>query len=1021
MPARVYIRAMGAGYVTPDKGFAGTLVNGNFEVDAAKIPEGETYATVPDGLAGWETKGSVMVATSVPTMETLRSEGTMGKAFIGLTSDEASISQEVTGISHLNKESYCPHAVNRLYEATLGRPANSAEYSKALKNCEAGITNEEELVHLLRQKTEYKDTVPFNMLWHDGTFLTCADYESKGYCQDGKFLPNQGHMGQPGWTEAPESGKCGTHGDCAAFHNFPAKNCQVCGRLGPEFANPSQSVGGRRNLYTVAFQVAGSADAKLRVLATNAGEGDGSSTDDVYDMTEHNVLPAGDKWEDHSFSFSAISGSTTLKFENVGEGMVYIDEIQMYAGEPVTKLMYTAMSPSTCNPCWTIDSDWGACDCGEDAPNPTCCSKGKQFREVNCRVCLKETVFANMIVPDYFCTVNELPMPDREKPAVCREGCCKRRTTSEWSECEGCCCYINPGQSRTATCASFAVCQSAYHVLEGAQSACPMDKHLGTAIADDAMGAERACSAEHDCMSWSFSKRSGQVDLCAMHKPHTSGNPDGVVGWRNDESIAAKNPDGVGHIDLVDSGLPEEECPSVMPDLNQACGATNLCEYDWQPTAWPEKCVDGCGTSYRTRDIYCGYTNWCEGMVGTIDKETGEMIEGGYSVLDHCDADEWPTKKISIPTHLPGEWDERCVATRPDDHQSCTSFATCSYKWHVGVTVIHVIRAAWGSNCHGVHGNNAYLDLADKCEGMKDCTYEITADSAVGGDPSPSCAKDFVVDYSCGDMMKRNAYIGAEALGKTVGLSCGFEIGCADGTREGLLNGEKYGHVAACAGEVSGAISGDKGQELCSAGWNVCTGKDAVAKEIMFADAIAFGGCFQYDAASHYDPSKDVGICDKVCDFGTDLQRTYAAVGKDCRKVDPVGQGCLADEGIINSNGMASCQFGEDTTGVVCCKDDQADCNGDVGGNAYFDLHCLDPTTGKAPCVGGLTGKAPCKRDCMGEWGGTAYPDDCGLCITSESEKCIKGCLNENYEEYDAGATFNVDSMCINVKAALAE
>merc|ERR1719198_1150023 len=98
-----------------------------------------------------------------------------------------------------------------------------------------------------------------------------------------------------------------------------------------------------------------------------------------------------------------------------------------------------------------------------------------------------------------------------------------------------------------------------------------------------------------------------------------------------------------------------------------------------------------------------------------------------------------------------------------------------------------------------------------------------------------------------------------------------------------------------------------------------------------------------------------------------------------------------------------------------------ADVAGDVGGNAYFDLHCLDPTTGKAPCVGGLTGKAPCKRDCMGEWGGKAYSDECGLCITSEAEKCVKGCLNENYAEYDPDATFNVDSMCLTVNAGIAE
>lgn len=56
-----------------------------------------------------------------------------------------------------------------------------------------------------------------------------------------------------------------------------------------------------------------------------------------------------------------------------------------------------------------------------------------------------------------------------------------------------------------------------------------------------------------------------------------------------------------------------------------------------------------------------------------------------------------------------------------------------------------------------------------------------------------------------------------------------------------------------------------------------------------------------------------------------------------------------------------------------------ADCNGDIGGSAYYD-DCNN-------CVGGNTGIDACVKDCNAEWGGTAYTDDCGDCVEGSTGK----------------------------------
>ncbi|MEZ4805974.1 MAG: hypothetical protein R2815_00675 [Flavobacteriales bacterium] len=50
-----------------------------------------------------------------------------------------------------------------------------------------------------------------------------------------------------------------------------------------------------------------------------------------------------------------------------------------------------------------------------------------------------------------------------------------------------------------------------------------------------------------------------------------------------------------------------------------------------------------------------------------------------------------------------------------------------------------------------------------------------------------------------------------------------------------------------------------------------------------------------------------------------------------------------------------------------------ADCNGDFGGTAFLD-NC-------GTCVGGNTGEVACTADCNGDFGGTAFLDNCGTCV----------------------------------------
>jgi hypothetical protein len=61
-----------------------------------------------------------------------------------------------------------------------------------------------------------------------------------------------------------------------------------------------------------------------------------------------------------------------------------------------------------------------------------------------------------------------------------------------------------------------------------------------------------------------------------------------------------------------------------------------------------------------------------------------------------------------------------------------------------------------------------------------------------------------------------------------------------------------------------------------------------------------------------------------------------------------------------------------------------ADCNGDLGGSAYLDNCNI--------CVEGNSGILPCIQDCAGAWGGDALIDNCNICDSDSSNNCVQDC-----------------------------
>ncbi|MBI4517528.1 MAG: fibronectin type III domain-containing protein [Deltaproteobacteria bacterium] len=142
------------------------------------------------------------------------------------------------------------------------------------------------------------------------------------------------------------------------------------------------------------------------------------------------------------------------------------------------------------------------------------------------------------------------------------------------------------------------------------------------------------------------------------------------------------------------------------------------------------------------------------------------------------------------------------------------------------------------------------------------------------------------------------------------------EVGCADGTREGLTDTAQFPDIAACSGGWTGHVA--NGAVLCAPGWDVCTKNSAQIRTITFEAATAFTGCFAFNAANDNNSCRDC--------LGTSDYDDMAAVGSSCPDRMPNTSSCLASGRIdaaccTDFTSGTACQFKPGvTTGAVCCR-----------------------------------------------------------------------------------------------------
>jgi len=141
--------------------------------------------------------------------------------------------------------------------------------------------------------------------------------------------------------------------------------------------------------------------------------------------------------------------------------------------------------------------------------------------------------------------------------------------------------------------------------------------------------------------------------------------------------------------------------------------------------------------------------------------------------------------------------------------------------------------------------------------------------------------------------------------------------GCADGTREGLVNLTTFPDVAACEGTWSGWIDEPSASAVCASGWHVCRGTDAAIGRVTFQQATSFLGCFAFDTCRG-----SMGVCRTCCVPNTPTDPDMGGIGANCIQL-PVGTGssCLATGRVDSSQNSTGCQWNAMITGVACCRD----------------------------------------------------------------------------------------------------
>jgi len=84
---------------------------------------------------------------------------------------------------------------------------------------------------------------------------------------------------------------------------------------------------------------------------------------------------------------------------------------------------------------------------------------------------------------------------------------------------------------------------------------------------------------------------------------------------------------------------------------------------------------------------------------------------------------------------------------------------------------IHVVAGTYGDNCRATHANDT-ARLAAACDGKVTCDYKV--DVKAIGDTAPSCEKDYVAEWKCGESpaVKQAKHAGEAGYGSIVTLRC---------------------------------------------------------------------------------------------------------------------------------------------------------------------------------------------------------------------------------------------------------
>jgi len=88
-------------------------------------------------------------------------------------------------------------------------------------------------------------------------------------------------------------------------------------------------------------------------------------------------------------------------------------------------------------------------------------------------------------------------------------------------------------------------------------------------------------------------------------------------------------------------------------------------------------------------------------------------------------------------------------------------------------TTMSITSVHYGENCGTeINSGTSLEDIKSKCNGKNNCDYLINHN--IIGDPSRGCAKDYKVNFKCGDEQQdRYAFEKKEASGKNINLTCG--------------------------------------------------------------------------------------------------------------------------------------------------------------------------------------------------------------------------------------------------------